>query len=603
MPSPPSRARLGAPLAVFALVLALRAAALASLYATPLASWHLWTETDEHAYVEWSARLAAGNWADVPAYRAYFNWQKAYGPPATWERWYQKNAYYAGPLYPYGLAVLRLLFGSPFLPARLLQMLLACIASACLAAAVQRLGEDFLRMGKKGDATGEARSRRGVAWAAVAAGVLYGAYGPLVFHDFFLYRDGPVAHVSTLLVAWPLIVRGGSEETEERRETSSNDEEERAEHGGSMRGATGAFLLGLFGGLAVLLKQTIAPLALASLYALSAASPLSLPSKKSPGSARRRRRALFFGLLGLAIPLGVLAARNISAGVPPLTFDTRQAIGLAWGNAFGADATTNTPPGMEEILEAAGGSTSKTARLVLEGYRDEPLELPKLFLKKFATFFNVFEVPDNANFYFFRDRLPLLKALPVFPCLLGIGGVGICAALARRVLRKEEGILAFVAILAPLAACLLVQTTSRYRVGAIGPLALGAGLFLLLTLEEIRARRWRAVSLLAGAAGLLSLVPLLPSTIYDARHRFSDSLVYATISEAERGPAAAAEEIRRYVEEGGDDRSYDTALRGLRYFVKSGDRSFSLVEPAGIAPPGHRLTDFPKTKRDYLFVR
>ncbi len=107
MPSGGIRSRFTAPLAVFALVLALRAASLASLLATPLASWHLWTETDEHAYVEWSARLAAGNWADVPAYRAYFNWQRDYGPPETWERWYQKNAYYAGPLYPYGLAVLR----------------------------------------------------------------------------------------------------------------------------------------------------------------------------------------------------------------------------------------------------------------------------------------------------------------------------------------------------------------------------------------------------------------------------------------------------------------------------------------------------------------
>ncbi len=90
---------------------------------------------------------------------------------------------------------------------------------------------------------------------------------------------------------------------------------------------------------------------------------------------------------------------------------------------------------------------------------------------------------------------------------------------------------------------------------------------------------------------MLSLVPLLPSTIYDARHRFSDTLVYATIAEAERGPEAAAEEIRRYVEEGGDDRAYDTALRAFRYWVKTGERSQALVEPrghrtAGAAPAG-----------------
>jgi hypothetical protein len=521
-----------------------------SLTATPLASWHLWMETDEHAYVEWSARLAAGNWADVPAYRAYFNWQKGYGPPEAWERWYQKNAYYAGPLYPYGLAVLRVVFGSPFLPARLLQLLLACAASAAVAAAVQKVSEGFLRMSMRGEAPGEDRSPQVAAWAGVAAGMLYGAYGPLVFHDFFLYRDGPVAHLSTLLVALPLVLGGSA-----------------------------AFGLGLLGGAAVLMKQTVLPLAAVSLYSLS---------KKSPGG-RERGRSLVFGLLGLALPLGVLAIRNVHAGVPPLTFDTRQAVGLAWGNGFGADATTNPPPGMEEILEEAGGSTSKTAKLVLEGYREAPLQLPKLLLKKLATFFNVYEVPDNANFYFFRDRLRILRMLPVFPCLVGAGLVGLFAALSRGVLRREEGLLALVAILTPLAACLLVQTTSRYRIGAIGPLALGGGFFLLFTLEEIHRRRWRVVCILAAAAGALSLVSLLPSVIPDGWHRFSDTLVYATIVEGQDGPAAAAVEVRRYVEEGGDDTRRQVGLAAVRYWAESGDRSSSLVEPSGIAPPERRV--------------
>jgi hypothetical protein len=563
--------RLAAPLAVFALVLALRGAALASLLATPLASWHLWTETDEHAYLDWSARLAAGNWADVPAYRAYFNWQKEFGPPEAWERWYQPNAYYAGPLYPYGLAVLRRVFGSPFLPARLLQLLLACVTSAVLAMAVQRLGEEFLRMSKGGEPRGDGGSSPAAAWCAVAAGVLYGAYGPLVFHDFFLYRDGPVAHLSTLLVALPLVAR---QRSEENGKISSNGEE-----GSAARRGLSALLLGLLGGAAVLMKQTVLPLALVSVDSLS---------RKCPGG-RARGRSLLSGLVGLAIPLGVLAVRNVSAGVPPLTFDTRQAIGLAWGNGFGADATTNPPAGMEEILEEAAGSTSKTARLVLEGYREAPLELPKLFLKKLATFFNGYEVPDNANFYFFRDRLPLLKGLPVFSCLLGIGGVGICAALARRLLRKEEGLLVCVGILAPLAACLLVQTTSRYRVGAIGPLALGAGLFILITFEDMRARRRRSAFLLAGAAGALSLVPLLPSVIPANRHRFSDTLVYATIVEAQEGPAAAAKEVERYLAEGGDDTRYGVGVASLRYWAESGDRSMTLVEPEGIAPPERRV--------------
>ncbi len=110
----------------------MRGAYLVSLSRTPLSLWHLWTETDEWGYVDWSAHLAAGNWRDVPAWRSYFAWQEAYGSPEDWENWYQKNAYFSGPLYPYGLALLRLAFASPVWPARILQLLLACLASARL---------------------------------------------------------------------------------------------------------------------------------------------------------------------------------------------------------------------------------------------------------------------------------------------------------------------------------------------------------------------------------------------------------------------------------------------------------------------------------------
>jgi hypothetical protein len=536
---------------VFLAVLLVRGAYLVSLSRTPLSLWHLWMQTDEWGYVDWSAHLAAGNWRDVPAWRSYFSWQTGYGSPEVWEGWYQKNAYFSGPLYAYGVAVLRLFFGSPVWPARVLQLLLACLASAVLALATYRISEDFLRRG------------RGDFAAALVAGLAYGLYGPLVFHDGFLLRDGPVAHLSTLLLAWPLIARA---------------------RGTAARGHWSVLSLGLLGGAAVLLKQTVAPLALASLYCFSS---LSSPSKKFPGGAKRRSLFLI-GLLGLCLPIGALAARNISAGVPPLTFDTRQAIGLAWGNAEGADGSTSSPESMGEILAEARGSTLRTARLVLESYRDAPLDLPKLFLKKFATFFNVYEVPDNASFYFFRDRLRVLRWLPVFPCLLGAGLVGLFAALTRGVLRREEGLLAAIAILTPLAACLLVQTTSRYRAALAGPLALGVSLFFLFIIEEIRHRRLQAACLLAAAAGALSLIPLLPSVIPAGRHRFSDALVYATLVEAKVSAAAGAAEIERYLAEGGDDRDRDAGVASARNWLTSSDRSNTGLAPEGVAPPERR---------------
>ncbi|HUM00776.1 MAG TPA: hypothetical protein VL084_00695 [Thermoanaerobaculia bacterium] len=553
--------RRGGPAVVFLVVLAFRIAAYRALEASPLSAWPLWTETDEWGYMDWSARLAAGNWLDVPAWRSYFSWQEPYGSPEAWETLYRKNAYFAGPLYPYTLALIRMA-GLPLVPSvRLLQLLLAGIAAAAIAAAVQAASLRFLRRGREGDAKRNVEAFSvSPLLAGLVAGLLYGLYGPLVFHDGFAYRDGPVAHVSALLLALPLLE--GAREREDRK--------------GSSKGMSKGFFLGLLGGLAALLKQTLLPLALFSVL---------LFSKKSPVGAKRR---FALGALGLAIPLLALAARNLAAGVPPLTFDTRQAIGLAWGNARGADGTTAPPEAMKSILENAGGSTSRTAWFVLKGYADAPWELPILWAKKALTFFLSYEVPDNSNWYFFRDRLPVLRVLPVFPCLVGAGLVGLVAALARGVLRKEEGWLMAVAIATPLAACLLVQTTSRYRVGVVPPLALGFGLFVLLSFEDWRARR-RARVVLRGAAALFvgGLSAFLPSPIPTPRHRWADTIVAATLAEAREGPRAGEQEIRRYLEEGRDDPQREEGKKGTDVWL-TGRRDFTRVAPGGIAPPNRR---------------
>lgn len=533
--------RLLLPLGVFLLVFAVRVTYWAALEASPLSEWHLWLESDENAFVSWSASLASGNWLDLPPYRAYYSWQVPSGTPEEWERRYVPNAYFQGPLYAYALAGLWKLFGTPFLAARLLQLLLAAATSALLASAGRRL---LLR---RGLAPSLADAAGGV------AGLLYGLYGPLVFHDGFLYRDGPVAHVSTLLLALPLLLDRAS-----RR--------------------TGSFAVGLLGGAAVLLKQTTAPLALAS------AALLAFRSE----AGRARRQALGAGALGLALPLAVLAARNLHAGVPPLTFDTRQAMTLVWANARGAGVPTVPSDSVFRLLDEAKGSTLKAALLVAKGYRGHGAEWVALEARKLLAFFNGYEIPDNASFYFFRDRLPALLALPLLFALLGPGLVGLVAAGRTKLLTRAEAALAWVAFLTPLASCLVAQPISRYRLAAAGPLALGAGLGLGLLVEGWRgARRGSAV---AGvlAALLLSGASILPPLIPAPRHRVADTLVAATLSEARGSPEAGAGEILRYVKEGGDDTRFSDGLWQARRWW-AGERAMARLAPGGVAPPERRF--------------
>jgi len=525
------------PLLVFLAVLAVRSVYWAALEATPLSEWHLWRETDEWGFLDWSSRLAAGNWMDRPAWRAYFSWQVPGGPAPAWEARYQPNAYFTGPLYAYGLALLRAAFGSPIVSARLLQLLLAAATAAALAAATAKV----LRR----------RAGNVVAVAgALFAGLMDGLYAPSVFHDGFLYRDGPVGHVGTLLMVMPLLASG----------------------------SWGALAAGLLGGFGALLKQTLLPLGIVA---------AALVWRRAPAGADRGRALVFAGA-GLAVPLLAMALRNVAVGVPPLTFDTRQATSFVWGNVRGADATTVPPARMPAVLDEAKGSTLKAFQLVLASYRDAPLEYPRLLAKKLVTFFGGFEVPDDASLYFFRDRLPVLPMLPVYTCLLGPGIVGLCAALARGILRRGEALLALVAFLVPLGSSLMVQTVSRYRVAVSGPLALGAGLLLGICLDDLlRARVGRAAALAAGSL-FLSGVTLLPSVIPAGRHRWVDTVVYATLVERHVSPQAAAGEVARYLEEGRDDPQRALGLIATRRWW-NGDRSGVRLEPQGVASPGRRF--------------
>lgn len=525
-----------------AVVLGARSAAWAEREASPLSDWHFWMETDEHAAVETAARIAAGNWLDVPAHRPWFSWQARYGTPAEWDAVVPRNVAYQGPAYPYLLVAAGAAGPGQVLTARLAQLLLAVVASGVLAAAGAAI---LLRAGLRPlVAVG----------AGVAAGVLHGTFAPLVFLDGFLYRDGPVAHLSALLLALPMLLDR------------------------SPRGRDGAGL-GFLAGAGALLKQTLLPLGILSAVALALRAE----------DRRSRVRAVSGFAAGLLLALSPFLVRNFLVGAPLLAFDTRPLVGIPWANARGADGSVNTSPLIMEVLRGARGSTLRAAVLTLGTWRDDPLGLPALALRKLASAVNGAEVPDNASFEFFRDRLPWLARLPVFACLLGPGVAGLLLARQRGLLRKGEGILVAGAGLVPLGACLLVSTTTRYRGGAAAPLALGTALLGALLVEAVRQRRLRMLVPHLALSVILSAQTFLPSPVRAYPHRWADTIVAATLAEARISPEAGAAEIRRYLVERGDDPARQHGLVAMHRWL-AGERAFTRVEPAGVAPPERRYS-------------
>lgn len=535
-----------ATLVTFVAVSSVRLAAYLEREASPLSSWHLWTETDEWAAVSAAKRISSGNILDVPAYRPYFSWQVKFGTEAEWDAVMPGNAYYQGPVYPYLLALAGIPRPGAIQAVRLAQLLLAAVASGVLAAAATAV---------------LARAGRGPvlsACAGVAAGVLHGLYGPLVFLDGFLYRDGPVAHVAALLLAIPLLAERPA-------------------------GAVRAAGLGLLAGLAALLKQTALPLG------LLAGAVLVLRSEK--WGSRGRAAAAFLAALLLA--LSPLVVRNATVGAPLFAFDTRPLVGIPWANARGADGSGSASPLLMKVLREARGSTLAAAARTAETWRENPLGLVELVARKFASAFNRMEIADNASFEFFRDRLPVLSRLPLFAVLLGPGLAGLVLAQKRGLFRQGEGFLVAGAGLVPLGACVLVSTTTRYRSGAAAPLALGTALLAALVFEALRRRQVRDTVAPLAAAAFLSALCFLPSPVPARRVRWADAIIAATLAESRVSPEAGAAEIRRYLEEAEDDSDRDKGRRAMKRWL-TGERSETLVEPEGIAPPERRYRHLPR---------
>ena len=449
-------------------MLTVRLAYLVSLERSVLGRWPEWAETDEHATLAWSARIAAGNWLDVPPFRPYAIWQRPFGTREEWESWYPKGAFYQGALYPYLVALVRKAALPPVAAVRLLQALLAASAAAALAAAARNVA---LRAGRK---VGAAIS------AGTAAGLFAGLYGPAVFHDGFVQRDGPLLSVSVFLVAAPFLPVLGS--------------------------AGGLFVTGLAAGAAILLKQTVAPLALLSLWA-------AVRREGRPVDLRRYASAA----LGLALPVLLLVGRNVAAGASPFSYDTRQGVGFAGYLSRGSTGTVVPSPLTGEILSKAGGSTWRAARLAFASH-DHPSDLAFLIGRKVVTFFHAFEVPDNANFYLFQRRLAVLRLLPVFPCVLGLGLVGLALGAiggpGRRLLRPAATAMVAAALLVPFVSSVLPSITSRYRLGVAAPLALGCGLLAAYLASEETSGKGKAAAVAAaiGISFLTLLQPVIPAS-------------------------------------------------------------------------------------------
>src|SRR6185503_5210275 len=353
--------------AVLVLAAAFRIANLVALAPHPLAEYQAtWTDSDMAVNVRWADVIRDGDLLCRKTVHPFYPFHESIAPRATWERWWGgPEVFQQAPLYAYFLAGLRV-FGEGFWPVAIGQLLLGLASVALVFLVAERTFGPVV---------------------ATLAGVGAATYGPLVFHEAVWLRD-TLAVTTSLLALWAL---------------------GRAPLGGRARWLAAGLALAV----AFLTRET------ALLF-------LPLAGGWAWRRLERERRVAALGalLLGLALGLLPLVARNLAVGAPALSFSTRGLEGFVHGHAADASPTDLAlSQAAREILPAADGSLLAAMRLTLATHASAGAFL--LFeLRKALAILASYEPADNVSWYYFAEHSPVLRLSPGFAAVLALGLVG-----------------------------------------------------------------------------------------------------------------------------------------------------------------------------------
>lgn len=409
---------------------------------------------DSQEYDRWARAIAAGDW-------------------------WGSEPFFQAPLYPYALAVVYRASGGSVDAAYLVQIAIALAGLAALAAAADRM------LG----------APHGVVAAALGA-----LYGPFLFHDVQLLKEGPAVALAALLLLVLARIRP-------------------APAGAAVWAGAGALL----GALALLREN--------ALLLVPFLAPLAWRRGDRRGSVRRTAGFV----AGLVLALAPVAARNaaLGGGFLPTTF--QGGVNFWIGNNPEADGTYRPlAPGRQvpaferaeprRLAEAATGRALTAAEVsrhwlgrALAWARAEPLDFARLQLRKLGLYFSGYEWPDAVDYEWTKSRSPVL-ALP----LVEFTAVALLAAAGALLLvlgRRHRALAALAPVFAFELGWLLSTVAfflfSRYRLPALPGLLILAAVPLVAIGRELAAgRRGRA---LAGGALVVAAASLPHAAGYRPR--------------------------------------------------------------------------------------
>ncbi|MFH1725975.1 MAG: tetratricopeptide repeat protein [Elusimicrobiota bacterium] len=394
--------------------------------------------------------------------------------------WLGKGAFYQSPLYPYFLGLVYSVFGHSLRAVQWIQVLLGSFSCVLLYFVGRRVF---------GETAG---------WLTA---VLAALYQPFIFYDAVLLKGSTTVFLEALTLLCLL----------------------RAPEPASARWAlAGGACLGL------------AALNRGNFLLAVPFIPLWLWARTRDIKSAARLGGLF--LLGFAFAVAPVTARNYWADRDFVLTNYTAGINFYAGNnpkASGIHAAApmiRTIPEHEErdarvYAEKEVGRPLKPSEIGRFWYkkgfdfiRREPGRFFRLLGKKINLFVNYYEVPDNYNTYFLRDRfVPLLRwPLFTFGALLPLAVWGVAASWRR----WREALLLYLLAGGYALSVVLFYVTSRYRLPVVPFLLPFAAYALADGFGTVREKRWRSTlwrGLLFGCVYICCHVTLFEETRLYAR--------------------------------------------------------------------------------------
>lgn len=449
-------------LAVLLVALVVRSANVWLTARLPVAEYQLrWGESDMATAWEWSGRIVAGDLLCRDTVHQYTAWMRDIAPLATWERWWGgKGVYHQAPLHAYALAAMRAVAGDGFLAIALAQMLLGLASVALVFLLAERC---FGRA------------------AATLAGLGATLYGPFLLFETLVLRD-TIGVTTSLVLLWALA---------------------RAADGGAGRWLAAGLLFAV----AVLARETtlaLGPFVLLWIGQRAGWRPVPAAAMLGPFA------------VGAAAGFLPLVTRNLAVGVAPWALSTRGLETFVYGHAAGGSPVgLALPPAAQSILEGADGDAGAALRLTLASWNGDWAGLLGQELLRLRAMVAGYEAPDNASWYYFADRLPVLRCSLGFAPVVALGLVGLTVAERR----ADDRILRYF-LLSAVIGLEFSMVIGRYRLPAAAVLLVYAGGALAwLGRQGVRGRWWPVV-LTTAAAVALALVSAHALGATARRHRY-----------------------------------------------------------------------------------